>query len=173
TPPYVPLGAAELPNWIHVVAYVTFAVIGLRAFVRSTPFYAASRRAALTLFVLLGAPYVISFMVLIYVAGRYDVFVFRLFLLMLAAGFEGLRRPVLPLVIILGLATAALTSYYRRVPLNGTRAQASLLAQREGKHDAVVAVGFTRNPLEYYARLSHDQATFYSFPTSLGHTIGC
>lgn len=168
-PAYVPLGTSNLPRWIHLIAYAVFGGLAVRAlFSPLQP--RTARRVAGLLVLLLGVPYVISFAVPIYVAGRYDVMALPVFLLLCAAGAEGLPRnqTIVAGALVLTLAAASLAAYYTREPLLGARRQASLLAANSGPADAVLAMGFTRNAVEYYVREAGGSMPFYSFPSSLG-----
>jgi hypothetical protein len=66
----------------------------------------------------------------------------------------------------------SLEAYYTRPPLQGARRQAAIVSAQSGTHDAVLAMGFTRNPLEYYVRDFGSPVAFFSFPSSLGEHRG-
>ena len=166
-PPYVPLGSQ--PRWVHAVAYVAFGALALRALFSRDGQRRNAQLVAGYLILLLGVPYLISFAVPIYVAGRYDVVGLPLFLLLCAAGAEGLRRrkAFAAGVVVVVLAGMSLSAYYTQEPLRGARRQASAIVANSGPDDVVLAMGFARNSVEYYVREASGGVRFHSFPSSL------
>lgn len=169
-PPYVPIGLQRRTPWVHPIAYMLFGVLALRALVPSSARMQAGRQVAGWTLLLLGVPYLISFVIPVYVVGRYDVVGLPLFLMLCAAGADGLdrRQTTIAGALVLALAAGSLVAYYTREPLSGAERQASTILTNSGPDDAVLAVGFTRNAIEYYVREGGGAMGFYSFPSSLG-----
>jgi mannosyltransferase len=170
-PSYVPVGST--PEWLHPCAYVVFGtLVGWAMCSRRQQ--GAPPSVALWVVAMLGAPYLLSFAVPIYVVGRYDVLALPLFLGLAARGWERLqgRASLIATGMVTLLAVISLTGYYSRPPLQGAEIQATVIAAHAGPRDVVLAMGFTRNPLEYYARERGVTAAFFSFPSSLGDHRG-
>lgn len=172
SPDYVPLGSGELPAAVHGIAYATFALLAWRALFRHRA--GAARRVAAAMLVLLGLPFVLSFIWPLYLVGRHDLVALPLFLLLAARGATGLPpryRTVVALVVGV-LAAAGLGSYYDRPTAARAPGQAALLLDHAGPDDPILCTGFTRNTLEYYVWLGGGEQRFYSFPTSFGSHRG-
>jgi hypothetical protein len=124
--------------------------------------------------VLLAVPVMVSFVTPVYLVGRHDVIALPLFLLLCARGIERLGRPwgVLCLAVALSLAAVSLWAYYTVQPRRESSRRGSVLALGANAGDVVVCTGFTRNGLEYYARLYGSTTRFVSFPSSSGEHRG-
>ena len=131
------------------MAYATFAVLALRSLNR-TPGHRGSAQTLLTIGILLGLPFLASFVTPVYVVGRYDVVALPLFMMLIAHGTTGLERRRFLLIVasILMLATVAIASYYKRAPIQDSSLKASWFSQQARPRDVVLCTGFTRNSLD-------------------------
>lgn len=171
-PEYLSLGQQSLPGGIDAIAYIVFGIAVAAAFALRPQ--KATGRVALRMAVLLAVPVMVSFVTPVYLVGRHDVRALPLFLLLCARGIERLGRPwgVLCLAVALTLAAVSLWAYYTVQPRRESSRRGSVLALGAGAGDVVVCTGFTRNGLEYYARLYGSATRFASFPSSSGEHRG-
>jgi uncharacterized membrane protein len=173
-PAYIPIGSMPLAIWIHIAAYAVFAFLIGRSLMPVIDRVRTAKQMTLWLCVLLGVPYALSFLIPIYVVGRYDIIALPVFLALAARGWDEVptRQAIVLGVAVACLSVVALWAYFSRAPLQGARAQAALLAAHARSDDAVLAIGPTRNPLEYYLRDRGVLLTFFSFPSSFDQHRG-
>lgn len=166
TPEYLPLGSGRPSAGVHLVAYITFALLVCRALLGGEA--GTARKVAAAALILLGLPFLVSFFKPLYLVGRHDVIALPLFLLLAARGATVLawRERLVVALVIGALAATALAHYYSRPASDQARRQASLLLEHATPRDRILFTGFTRNTVEYYLRQGGGHQRLHSFPTS-------
>jgi uncharacterized membrane protein len=170
-PAYVPNGASALPGWIHLLALTVLVVLALRAM---RPIDDGTRLYLLWLGGIVAVPYAASFVMPIYVVGRYDIAAAPIVLSLVALGWARLqaRAAWACTAALLCLTVLGASAYARRPVLDGAADQAALLVKATRESDAVVTIGLARTPLEYYVACRTAKVRFYSYPTDVARHRG-
>jgi mannosyltransferase len=173
-PEYIALNTDAVPGLLRWASYGLFTTLTAAALASTRLRDAGQAQRIMTAIgVLLGLPFLLSFVTPMYLVGRYDVIALPLFLLVCARGATAGRPLAIGAgILIAALATTSLVALYRQPPLEGVEREAALLVHFAAAGDRVLCTGFTRNALEYYARRGGARQPFSSFPRSFGSHRG-
>lgn len=168
-----PLSVVATPHpirWMLSLIFSGLLVLGLRTVWRRRPVWVFSLILPLSL------GYVMSFITPVYFSGRYDLMVFPVWALLVAAGLTAVKPLILQRVIgltAIGLTLWPLSLYLRAVAHDAPRNDIADLIVKQGKEgDVVILTGLSRPPIQYYLDKVGQRVIMHSYPRELGQHIG-